>query len=74
MAGVPGKPGVDGPLLRDRLYALLEHDHPTDSAGLRFARMILAVIVIDVLAGILALFFFQVSFPWLEISFIRELK
>jgi voltage-gated potassium channel len=40
--------------LRDRLYALLEHDHPYYSAGSYLVRVIIAVIVIDVLAGTLA--------------------
>jgi voltage-gated potassium channel len=50
----PGKPGLTGPDLRDRLYELLEHDHPSSSAGARFVRVIVAIIVLDVLAAILA--------------------
>jgi len=40
--------------LRDRLYELLEHDHLPHSVGSRFVRLIVAIIVIDVLAAILA--------------------
>jgi len=42
------------PGLRDRLYELLEHDHPAYSVGPRFARLIVAVIILDVLATTLA--------------------
>lgn len=42
------------PNLRDRLYELLEHDHLPNSVGSRFVRLIVAIIVIDVLAMILA--------------------
>jgi voltage-gated potassium channel len=51
---VPGKPRINAPELRDRLYELLEHDHPSHSAGSRLVRGVVTVIVIDVLAGILA--------------------
>jgi voltage-gated potassium channel len=51
--------------LRDRLYELLEHDHPPYSAGSRFVRLIVALIVVDVLAAILA------SVPELDASFDR---
>jgi voltage-gated potassium channel len=51
---VPDKSGVNAPELRDRLYELLEHDHPSHSAGSRLVRGVVTVIVIDVLAGILA--------------------
>jgi len=51
---VPGKRTVSDPDLRDRLYELLEHDHLPHSLGSRFARLIVAIIVIDVLAMILA--------------------
>jgi voltage-gated potassium channel len=51
---VPGKSGVNAPELRDWLYELLEHDHPSHSAGSRLVRAVVTVIVIDVLAGILA--------------------
>jgi voltage-gated potassium channel len=51
---VRGDPGGGVPDLRDRLYALLEHDHPYHSAGSRLVRIIIAVIVVDVLAGTLA--------------------
>ena len=54
METVPGKPRINAPELRDRLYELLEHDHPSHSAGSRLVRAVVTVIVIDVLAGILA--------------------
>jgi voltage-gated potassium channel len=49
--------------LRDRLYELLEHDHLPHSVGSRFAQLIVAIIVLDVLAMILA------SVPELDASF-----
>jgi voltage-gated potassium channel len=51
---IRGQPEVGVPNLRDRVYALLEHDHPYYSGGSRLVRIIVAVIVIDVLAGTLA--------------------
>ncbi len=54
MTIVPGRHSADDPDLRDRLYELLEHDHPPNSAGSRFVRLIIAIIVLDVLAMILA--------------------
>ena len=54
MAIVPHKRRLYAPDLRDRLYELLEHDHLPYSAGSRFVRLIVAIIVIDVLAMILA--------------------
>lgn len=54
MATVPGKRAISDPDLRDRLYELLEHDHLPHSVGSRFVRLIVAVIVVDVLAMILA--------------------
>ncbi|MGH6710767.1 MAG: cyclic nucleotide-gated ion channel [Bradyrhizobium sp.] len=54
MATVPGKRSVSDPDLRDRLYELLEQDHLPHSAGSRFVRLIVAIVVIDVLAMILA--------------------
>jgi voltage-gated potassium channel len=45
---------ITGPGLRERLYELLEHDHLPLSAGSRFQRMIVIVIVADVLAMVLA--------------------
>jgi voltage-gated potassium channel len=50
----PGKRAISDPDLRDRLYELLEHDHPPYSVGSRFVRLIVAIIVVDVLAAILA--------------------
>ena len=54
MEAVPDKSRINAPELRDRLYELLEHDHPSHSAGSRLVRGVVTVIVIDVLAGILA--------------------
>jgi voltage-gated potassium channel len=54
VATVPGKRAISDPDLRDRLYELLEHDHLPHSVGSRFVRLIVAVIVVDVLAMILA--------------------
>lgn len=44
----------DNPDLRDRLYELLEHDHLPNSVGWRLARLIIALIIVDVLAMVLA--------------------
>ncbi len=54
MAAAPGKRSSNNPDLRDRLYELLEHDHLPHSVGWRLARLIIALIVLDVLAMILA--------------------
>jgi voltage-gated potassium channel len=54
VATVPGRRSLGDPNLRDRLYELLEHDHLPYSAGSRFVRMIVGIIIIDVLAMILA--------------------
>jgi voltage-gated potassium channel len=54
VATVPRKRAAHDPDLRDRLYELLEHDHLPYSVGSRFVRLIVAIIVIDVLAMILA--------------------
>ena len=54
MATAPGKRAISDPDLRDRLYELLEHDHLPHSVGSRFVRLIIAIIVVDVLAMILA--------------------
>lgn len=54
MAIVPGKRGASDPDLRDRLYELLEHGHSPHSVGARFARLIIFIVVIDVLAMVLA--------------------
>jgi voltage-gated potassium channel len=54
VAPVTGRRALNDPDLRDRLYELLEHDHLPNSVGSRFVRLIVAIIVIDVLAMILA--------------------
>ena len=69
MATVPGKRAISDPDLRDRLYELLEHDHLPHSVGSRFAQLIVAIIVLDVLAMILASVpEFDASFGWLFTS------
>lgn len=50
----PGQHPSNDPNLRDRLYELLEHDHLPYSVGSRFVRVVVAIIVLDVLAMILA--------------------
>lgn len=65
MATIPGRRAISDPDLRDRLYELLEHDHLPRSGGSRFVRLIVAVIVVDVLAMILA------SVPELDAQFGR---
>jgi voltage-gated potassium channel len=45
---------LNDPDLRDRLYELLEHDHLPYSMGSRFVRLIVAIIIIDVLAMVMA--------------------
>ncbi|MDI2056308.1 MULTISPECIES: cyclic nucleotide-gated ion channel [Bradyrhizobium] len=54
VATAPLKPTISDPGLRDRLYELLERDDLPHSGGLRFARVIVAIIAVDVLAAILA--------------------
>jgi voltage-gated potassium channel len=54
VATVPGERSVDNPGFRDRLYALLEHDHVPYSFGSRFVRLTVVIIVVDVLAMIFA--------------------
>ncbi|MFQ3456114.1 cyclic nucleotide-gated ion channel [Bradyrhizobium sp. UFLA01-814] len=54
VATAPLKPTISDPGLRDRLYELLERDDLPHSGGLRFARLIVAIIAVDVLAAILA--------------------
>ena len=69
MATVPGKRAISDPDLRDRLYELLEHDHLPHSVGSRFAQLIVAIIVLDVLAMILASVpEFDAGFGWLFTS------
>jgi voltage-gated potassium channel len=51
---LPRKLRLNDPDLRDRLYELLEHDHPSYSVGSRFVRLIIFIIIIYLLAMILA--------------------
>jgi len=54
VAILPRRRRLNDPDLRDRLYELLEHDHLPYSVGSRFVRLIVAVVIIDVMAMILA--------------------
>jgi voltage-gated potassium channel len=54
VAILPRRKRLSDPDLRDRLYELLEHDRLPYSAGSRFVRLIVSIIIIDVLAMILA--------------------
>jgi voltage-gated potassium channel len=48
----PGK--LNDPDLRDRLYELLEHEHLPHAVGSRFAQLVVALVVLDVMAVVLA--------------------
>ncbi|AWM02216.1 cyclic nucleotide-gated ion channel [Bradyrhizobium amphicarpaeae] len=63
MRPVPRERGLRDPDLRDRLYELLEHDPLAYSAGSRFIKFIIGVIVLNVVAMILA------SVPELDAQF-----
>jgi voltage-gated potassium channel len=63
VASVPGRTALNDPRLRDRLYELLEHSHLPHSGGSRFARLIVSIIVIDVVAMVLS------SVPELDAQF-----
>jgi voltage-gated potassium channel len=54
VASVPGRTALNDPNLRDRLYELLEQSHLPNSGGSRFARLIVSIIVIDVVAMVLS--------------------
>jgi voltage-gated potassium channel len=54
VATVPDERSADHPGFRDRLYALLEHDHVPYSFGSRFVRLTVVIIVLDVLSMIFA--------------------
>jgi voltage-gated potassium channel len=54
VATAPGERSAEHPGFRDRLYALLEHDHVPYSFGSRFVRLTVVIIVLDVLAMIFA--------------------
>jgi len=54
VATVPGERSADDRGFRDRLYALLEHDHLPYSFGSRFVRLTVVIIILDVLAMIFA--------------------
>jgi voltage-gated potassium channel len=54
VAIISGRPVLGDPDLRDRLYELLDHDQHPRSLGSRFVRLIVAVIILDVLAMVLA--------------------
>src|SRR6202165_2852791 len=52
---LPRQGRLNARALRGRLYELLAHDHQPYSAGSRFVRLIVSIIIIAVLAIILAL-------------------
>ena len=54
MAASRRKQLPNDPDLRDRLYELLEHDQLPYSVGSRFVRLIVAIVILDVLATVLA--------------------
>ena len=54
MRPVPRGRGLRDPDLRDRLYELLEHDPLAYSAGSRFIKFIIGIIVLNVVTMILA--------------------
>jgi voltage-gated potassium channel len=54
LAILPRKKRLSDPDLRDRLYELLEHDHPSYSVGSGLVRLIVSIVIIDVLAMVLA--------------------
>jgi voltage-gated potassium channel len=54
VAILPRKKRLSDPDLRDRLYELLEHDHPSYSVGSGLVRLIVSIVIIDVLAMVLA--------------------
>ena len=54
VATVPDERSADDRGFRDRLYALLEHDHVPYSFGSRFVRLTVVIIILDVLAMIFA--------------------
>jgi voltage-gated potassium channel len=60
---VPRERGLRDPDVRDRLYDMLEHDPLAYSAGSRFIKLIVCIIVLDVLAMTLA------SIPELDSQF-----
>jgi voltage-gated potassium channel len=53
VASVPGRTALNDPNLRDRRYELLEQSHLPHLGGSRFARLIVSIIVIDVVAMVL---------------------
>jgi voltage-gated potassium channel len=63
---LPRKVRLNAPDLRDRLFELLEHDHPPGSVGSGFVRLIIFTIIIYLLAMILASVpEFDARFGWL---------
>jgi len=66
---LPLKVRLDDPGLRDRLYELLEHDHPPYSVGSRFVWLIISIIMIYLLAVIFASVpEFDARFGWLFLA------
>jgi voltage-gated potassium channel len=54
VATAPHRRRLNDPDLRDRLYELLEHDHPAGAPGWRLIRLIVLVIFLDVTTTVLA--------------------
>jgi len=53
-AGAPHRQRLNDPDLRDRLYELLEHDHPAGAPGARVVGLLTLVIILDVTTTVLA--------------------
>jgi voltage-gated potassium channel len=54
VAGLSGSASSNVLEFRDRLYELLEHSHLPDSGGARFARLIVSIIFINIVAMVLS--------------------
>jgi voltage-gated potassium channel len=54
VATAPHRRRLNDPDLRDRLYELLEHDHPAGAPGARVIGLLILVIILDVTTTVLA--------------------